>query len=52
VINITGSIVKTGKTSTPAWQENAENLAEGTYIIQVINNNDNSLVGKATFIKL
>lgn len=52
VINITGSIVKTGKTTTSAWQENAENLAEGTYIIQVINNNDNSLVGKATFIKL
>jgi sugar lactone lactonase YvrE len=52
VINITGSTVKTGKTSTSAWRENAENLAAGTYIIQVINNNDNSLVGKTTFIKL
>jgi hypothetical protein len=52
VININGSVVKNGTTKTAAWQENANNLAPGTYIVQVINNNDNSLVGKTTFIKL
>ncbi|MDB4904374.1 MAG: Cadherin-like beta sandwich domain protein [Mucilaginibacter sp.] len=52
VSNITGTVVKNGNTKTAAWQENASNLTPGTYVLQVINNNDNSLVGKATFIKL
>jgi DNA-binding beta-propeller fold protein YncE len=52
VVNITGTVVKNGNTKTATWQENASNLTPGTYVVQVVNNNDNSLVGKTTFIKL
>ncbi|HEY2581569.1 MAG TPA: T9SS type A sorting domain-containing protein [Mucilaginibacter sp.] len=52
VRNILGAVVKNGTTKTFAWQENANNLLPGTYIIQVVNNSNNSLVGKTTFIKL
>jgi hypothetical protein len=52
IINITGSVIKTGTSSSNDWQANVGNLSPGTYIIQVVNNDNNSLVGKSTFIKL
>jgi hypothetical protein len=52
IINITGSTVKTAISSEAAWHTDVSTLLPGTYIIQVTNNNDNSLVGKGTFIKL
>jgi trimeric autotransporter adhesin len=52
IINITGRIVKTATSSQPNWQEDVAGLSPGTYIIQVQNNFDNSLVGKRTFTKL
>jgi hypothetical protein len=47
-----GLIVKTANSSQPSWQDNVSNLLPGTYIIQVVNNYDKSLIGKSKFVKL
>ena len=52
IINITGAVIKTASSTTPSWQDDIANLSPGTYIIQVTNNIDHSLVGKSTFVKL
>jgi len=52
ILNATGSVVKTATSSQPNWQDNVSNLIPGTYIIQVVNNTNNKMVGKSTFIKL
>ena len=52
IISITGTVVKNTTSSSANWQDNVSNLVPGTYIIQVTNNSDHSLVGKSTFIKL
>jgi Putative Ig domain/Secretion system C-terminal sorting domain len=52
IVNASGSIVKTATTTQKEWETNVSNLLPGTYIMQVVNNNDNSLIGKGTFIKL
>jgi hypothetical protein len=54
-INITnsmGKVLKTITTAQPTWQENVSGLLPGTYMVDVVNNADNSAVGKAKFIKL
>jgi hypothetical protein len=52
ILSITGVVVKTTTSSSANWQDNVSSLAPGTYIIQVVNNSDQSLVGKSTFIKI
>ena len=52
IINITGSVIKTATSSSPTWQDNVGNLSPGTYVIQVVNNGDNTLVGRSSFVKL
>jgi hypothetical protein len=52
IISVTGSVVKNAVSSSPNWQDNISGLLPGTYFIQVINNSDNSLVGKSSFVKL
>jgi hypothetical protein len=52
IISITGATVKTATSTTPDWQDNISSLLPGTYFIQVVNNSDNSLVGKSSFVKL
>jgi trimeric autotransporter adhesin len=52
IISLAGAIVKTATSSTLNWQDNVSNLAPGTYIIQVTNNSNKSLVGSSTFVKL
>jgi hypothetical protein len=52
IINITGFVVTTATSTASNWQGNVSNLAPGTYILQVVNSSDQSLVGKTTFIKL
>jgi hypothetical protein len=52
IVSITGEVIKTATTTSVNWQDNVSSLSPGTYIIQVINNKDNSVVGKSTFIKL
>jgi hypothetical protein len=52
IINITGCIVKTATSSSPIWQDDVSALSPGTYIIQVVNQKGNTMVGKSTFIKM
>jgi hypothetical protein len=52
IISITGSVVKTATSAQSNWQDNVAALSPGTYVIQVVNNKDNSLVGRSTFVKL
>jgi hypothetical protein len=50
--NGNGLIVKTTISSQTLSQENVGNLLPGTYVVQVVNNNDKSVVGESKFVKL
>jgi len=52
IMSANGVIVKSVKSSQPSWQDNLSNLTPGTYIVEVVNNNDKSVVGKSKFVKL
>jgi hypothetical protein len=52
ILNIKGTVIKSATSSSGNWQANMPGLSPGTYIIQVVNNSDKSIVGKSTFIKL
>jgi hypothetical protein len=52
ITNITGSVVKTANSSSPAWQYDISPLSPGAYLIQVVNHQNNSVVGSSTFIKM
>jgi hypothetical protein len=52
IISITGSVVKETTSGQPYWQNDVSSLTPGTYIIQVVNNKDESLVGKSIFVKM
>ena len=52
ITNSTGFVVKQVTTSQTSWQENVSGLFTGTYLVQVVNNKDNSLVGQTKFVKL
>jgi len=52
IVSISGAVIKTTVSSSTNWQTNLTNLTPGTYVIQVVNQKDNSLVGKGTFIKM
>jgi len=52
ITNSSGSVIKTISSSQSLLQQNVSGLLPGTYVIQVVNNSDNSLVGKGKFVKL
>jgi len=52
IVSASGNVVKTATSSQPNWQDNVATLLPGTYIVQVLNKADNSVVGKTTFVKL
>jgi hypothetical protein len=52
IMNNIGSIVKTSVSSQALSQQNVSNLLPGTYVVQVINNGDKSVVGESKFVKL
>lgn len=52
IVNISGTTIKSAVSSTGNWQDNVSNLSAGTYIITVVNNSNNKLVGRSTFVKL
>ncbi len=52
IANSSGMIIKTASSSQTQWQDNLSNLLPGTYVIQVVNANDKTVVGKTKFIKL
>ena len=51
IVNATGIIVKTATTTQTNWQNDVSSLLPGTYILQVVDNND-KLVGERSFVKL
>ncbi len=51
IVNATGIIVKTATTTQTNWQNDVSSLLPGTYILQVMDNND-KLVGERSFVKL
>jgi hypothetical protein len=52
VSNSTGLVLKNVSVSGTNWQDNIGNLLSGTYIIEVTDKKDNSLVGKTKFVKM
>jgi len=52
IVNNLGSVIQTATTTQQDWKTDVSALMPGTYILQVINNKDNSEVGAGTFIKL
>jgi len=52
IFNVFGAVVKSATSSQPGWQDDITTLLPGTYIIQVFNNTDKSLVGRTTFVKM
>lgn len=52
ITNSSGLIIKQGTASQNSWQASLSNLLPGTYLIEVLNGKDKSLVGKSKFVKL
>jgi hypothetical protein len=52
IINMNGAVLVKSVSTANTWESNISNLLPGTYIMQVTNQGNGSLVGKATFIKL
>jgi hypothetical protein len=52
IVSTAGVVIKTMSTTNPRWQTDVSSLMPGTYIMQVANQSDNSLVGQVTFVKL
>lgn len=52
IINVQGNVVKSATSLQPSWRDDIGTLLPGTYIIQVVNNTDKSVVGKTTFVKM
>lgn len=52
IVSTSGVLIKTMSTANPNWQTDVSALMPGTYIVQVANLSDNTLVGQATFVKL
>ena len=52
IMTIMGTVIASDNSAGVEWHQNAVALAPGSYIIQVINNKDKSLVGKSIFVKI
>ena len=51
IVNAFGTVVKESVSEQPSWHANISNLLPGSYLVQVTNNKDKSLVGTANFVK-
>ncbi|HVW94580.1 MAG TPA: DUF2341 domain-containing protein [Mucilaginibacter sp.] len=47
-----GTVVKKAASSQSEWQGSVENLLPGSYIVQVVDKQENKVVGKSKFVKL
>ncbi len=52
ISNSLGIVLRNATLNQPNWGANVSDLLTGTYLIQVVNSSDNSLVGQAKFVKL
>lgn len=51
IMSAGGTVVREGITQQLTWRANIANLKPGTYLVQVTNNRDRTLVGVASFVK-
>ena len=51
-MNSSGIVIKQVTSAQPTWQGNVGNLQPGTYIVQVLNSKNETLVGQTKFVKL
>jgi hypothetical protein len=51
-MNSSGKVIKQVNSSEPEWQGNISYLQPGTYLVRVINNKTQNLVGENKFVKL
>ncbi len=52
ITNVLGSVVRKANVNQQTWQTDVSSMTPGTYMIQVINRTNNSVVGESTFVKL
>jgi len=52
ITNSSGLIIKQATSAQPEWQASINDLLPGTYLVKVINNTDNTLVGNTKFVKM
>jgi hypothetical protein len=52
IINVSGAVIQSATSAQQTWQGDVSALQPGTYVLQVLNNKDKSVVGKVTFVKL
>jgi len=51
-MNSSGTVVKQATSPQPTWLGNVSNLQPGTYVIQVLNSKNETLVGETKFVKM
>ncbi|MBS1529600.1 MAG: T9SS type A sorting domain-containing protein [Bacteroidetes bacterium] len=51
IVNSFGMVVRHGASQEASWQSNISDLQPGTYILQVISQRNNSLIGTGSFVK-
>jgi hypothetical protein len=51
IINSSGTVVKENISQQATWNANISYLKPGSYLVQVTNNNDKSVIGIASFVK-
>ncbi len=52
ISNSAGIVVKYAVLNEPNWQGNVSSFLTGSYLVQVIDKHDNSIIGQAKFVKL
>ena len=52
ITSSTGALIKQATSAQSTWETAVSNLIPGTYLIQVVDNKDKSLIGKTKFVKL
>ncbi|MBS1531186.1 MAG: T9SS type A sorting domain-containing protein [Bacteroidetes bacterium] len=52
ITNSTGMVVRFARVTDTNWHDNISNLLTGTYLLQVTDHRDNSIIGQTKFVKL
>ena len=52
ISNSAGIVVKYAVLSEPSWQGNVSNLLTGSYLVQIVDSKDNTIIGQTKFVKL
>jgi len=51
IVNSSGEVVKTGSSQQESWNASIGDLQPGTYVVQVTNSSNKSLIGITSFVK-